>query len=620
MKRQMIGIAAGVVLSALALSGLAWADDNDPILPGPKSRGAADGLGVGSLISTAVMATPPKADGTGGDIIVWGYRMNGLEGNYNWPTNIGIGTAGYRQVRNMIGRENNSAQARLDNPRFSIVKDFNKDPNHPLYGQTVVRLFTTAYTLFAMTKEGEIWSWGDVSYGTAGCLDTGYETGTRAHPFCTDVNACSYVYSDYYQYRADGTLAAPGTTPHFQARPCPAFGTITPTAQVKKRMAYINGGEYDAIAITVDQQVYTWGRNLFYQTTEAGGPGPGGTLTVPTDLPSKGEGVNITKYFVDKDGDPETVMLVGGAYEGQYAVTVDKHDKYTLWGWGRSFNYSLVNTCYDCYLKTPTRLTQYDDYARDIVYVNGGYAWTAVLLSDGRIYTSGLGRHLGTGHGSDCDGYPSSQFTPQLIMGGNSGRPGASQLIVRYSGGIAVPLDDDQAIYTWGWSNHPGGCILTAYGEVYGDVPTKRTLAGPLKSIGATKEAIFYITKDDDPGGGNRLFGVGYNHQRVIDVCGNDGVSVRTWDAAKGGWITKASVNWHDKPGKNGGRRIPYEDWTDVVNVPYCDGVLPPYYSSSGLTRDIIRMYTNYDDGRDGPVPTTNYIGDQCRDSNPDHC
>jgi len=616
MKRQMIGIAAGIVFSALALSGLAWADDNDPILPGPKVRGAADGLGVGSLISTAVMATPPKADGTGGDVIVWGYRMNGLEGNYNWPTNIGIGTAGYRQVKNMIGRENNDAQARLDNPRFSVVKDFNKDPNHPLYGQKVVGLFTTAYTLYAMTDSGEIWSWGDVSFGTSGCLNTGYETGTRTPntPFCTDVNACAYYYSDYNQYRADGSLAMAGTTPHFQARPCPAFGTITPTAQVKKNVAYINGGEYNAIAFTTDQQVYTWGSNYLYQTTIAGGDGHA------VALPSKGEGVNITSYFVDKDGDPERVTQVGGAYEGQYAVSVDKNGKYTLWGWGRSYRGSLVNTCVDCSLKTPTRLTQYDAYAKDIVYVNGGYGWTAVLLTDGRIYTSGMGRHLGTGHGSDCDSWASQQFTPQLIMGGSSGLPGASQLIVRYAGGIAVPLDDNQAVYTWGWSNNPGGCILTAYGEVYGNVPTKRTLAGPLKSIGATKEAIYYITTDDDPNGGDRLFGIGYNDQRTIDICGLGGVPVRTWDAARGGWIIKNSVNWHDKPGSVGGRRIPYEDWTDVVNVPYCDGVPTGYYSGSGLTRDIIRQYTNYDDGRDGPVPTTNFRGDQCRDSNPDHC
>ncbi|MCL2298005.1 MAG: hypothetical protein FWC38_01360 [Proteobacteria bacterium] len=553
MKYQILGMAFSVLV--VFLNGAAWADANDPVLPGPKLRGLVEGLGVGSLISTAVMATPKKPDGSGGDIIVWGYRYNGHSGNSNWYD----GPRGY---------EHNSAEARRNHPRFETVKDFkNSTYNKYLVGQKVIRLFTTAHTLYALTEEGELWAWGDSLYGTAGCVNTGYETT---------------------QY---GTIA--GTVsgaPHYQARPCPTFGIKTPTAQVKKKVAYIDGGEYNAIALTDDGDVYTWGRNSFGETT-----GSSGNKTVP---------LNITHYFVDKNGDKEQVILVGGAYEGQYAVSVDKTGKYTLWGWGRSFGYALVNRGTDVTIRTPERLTQYDAYAKDIIYINGGYGWTGVLLADGRVVVSGLSRHTGVG-ASVGAGDAHRFFEPRVIMGpgSNPARPRATRLIVRYAGGVAVPDDDDQALYTWGGT--PGG---GAYFQVYGTVPVKRTLAGKLKSVGATKEAVFYLTEDD------KLYGVGYGDQRVINVCDNNTIS---WDRNRALSTDKNSMNWvrrkADGTFLQGGYRIPYENWIDVTGVDYCDGTATGYYA--GTARQTVRKWTAYDDGRDGPIPS--YSGAfVCQDDN----
>jgi alpha-tubulin suppressor-like RCC1 family protein len=562
MKRWILWIA--VSLPVFFLSGALWANNsdsrnydpattsiNDPILPGPKLRGAAEGLGIGSLISSATMATPKKADGSGGDIIVWGYRYNGHSGNSDWYG----GPRGY---------ENNSAAARRNNPRFETVRNF-KDTTYNKYlaGQKVVRLFTTAHNFYALTEEGELWAWGDSLHGTAGCINTGYETT---------------------QY---GTITGtPGRGPHYQARPCPVFGTITPTAQVKKKIAYIDGGEYNAIAITADGEVYTWGSNAFSQTT-----GSGGNKTAP---------LNITHYFQG-----ETVTLVGGAYEGQYAVSVDRSGKYTLWGWGRSFGRSLTNSNQS--IATPIRLTQYNQYAKDIIYVNGGYGWTGVLLADGRVVVSGLSRHTGIGERIGAgDSYYSYQ--PRVIMGPGSAAncwdpstktshacPRATRLIVRYAGGVAVPDDDGQALYTWGGTPSGG-----AYFQVYGSVPVKRKLAGTLKSVGATKEAVFYLTNNDE------LYGVGYGDQRVINVCDNNTIS---WDRNRGKVTSKNSMNWVRKKADGtllqSGYRIPYEDWIDVTGVDYCDGSFPsnhPHYP--GKSRSTVREWTGYDDGRDGPVPS----------------
>jgi hypothetical protein len=176
-------------------------------------------------------------------------------------------------------------------------------------------------------------------------------------------------------------------------------------------------------------------------------------------------------------------------------------------------------------------------------------------------------------------------------------------LIVRYAGGVAAPDNDDQALYTWGGT--PGG---GAYFQVYGTVPVKRTLAGKLKSVGATKEAVFYLTE------GDKLYGVGYGDQRVINVCDNHTIS---WDRNWGQSTDKNSMNWVRKKADGtllvGGYRIPYEDWTDVTGRDYCDGTATGYYA--GTPRQTVRKWTAYDDGRDGAIPP--YSGAlTCQDDN----
>lgn len=599
-RRFLQWVALPAVLLMYCLT--AWADANDPVLPGPKTRGPAEGLGVGSLISSAVMATPQKADGTSGDIVVWGYRKNGHSGNYNHHGHY-------------VGFENNSVTERDTQPRFETVRDF-KDPNHPLSKQKVVRLFTTAHTFYAVTEEGEVWSWGDSLHGTAGCVDTGYETGTDSSNRFTDY---AIVYNTY-------TVPGRGSVrgPHYQARPCPTFGTTTPTAQIKKKVAYIDGGEYNAIAITDDGDVYTWGSGTFYQTTYQKGDA--------ANTRDKGIPVNITDYFVDANGVKETVVLVGGAYEGQYAVSFDKNGKYSLWGWGRSFRCAVADKALlaqnsgkvtsaselDTYIKQPIRMTQYDQYAKDIVYINGGYGWTGAMLSDGRVVVTGLNRHIGFNSANPGDGDGQYSCTPRVLMGGNSGYPAVNKLIVRYAGGVAVPRDDDEAIYTWG--GIPGG---GAYFQVYGTKPVRRQLAGKLKSVGATKEAVFYTTEPN-----NELYGVGYGDQRVINLCSNDTI---TWDRDRSKWSGKNSANWYNNRGGTlvpGGFQIRYEDLIDVAykynskmpyltvsGKPYCDGTISGGIYNN-LTRQRVREWTNYDDGRDGPLPPSGSTGLYWCDSN----
>lgn len=541
---QWVALPAVLLMYCLTV----WADANDPILPGPKLRGTAEGLGIGSLITTGVMATPKKDDGSGGDIVVWGYRYSGQHGNYDYNGNV-MGVA---------------AELNTQIPRFETVGAFSKDPNHPLYSQTVVRLYTTAYTLSALTDEGELWSWGNGDYGTAGC-----ETSTK--------------------YRASRR----GT---YQGSPCPTFGLKTSEAEIKKKVVFSSGGEYSMIAITDDGEVYTWGSGAYGQTT--------GTSAANKRIPT-----NITHYF-----EGEQVVLVGGSYEAQFAVTVDSTDKYSLWGWGDNENCELGESTgggsgRHTYVYYPKRITEFDPYAKDIIYVNGGDAWMAALLSDGRVYTMGRKHYSGVGNSA-----ATGVCTPQLIMGPGTSYPAVTRLQVRYVGAIAYSPDDPKAVYTWGWTNG------SAFDQIYGLVPTRHEAAEGknVKSIGTTKETVFYLTED------NALYGVGYTSFYKINLCGD---YVRSWDptlGASGGYSSNQSMEWYTKS-KNGapipgGRRIPYEDLIDVVdtksttrtypswvskaNTPYCSGTISggPY---NGQNRSAVafRNWTPYDDGRDNLGP-----------------
>ncbi|MCL2309537.1 MAG: hypothetical protein FWC42_04575 [Proteobacteria bacterium] len=541
MKRQIFWIVFSSL--ALLLSGAVWADNHDPVLPGPKLRGQAEGLGMGSLITTAVLATPKKKDvngndipGTGGDVVVWGFRGSGQSGNYDYNGGTDVVDA---TLNDTI-------------PRLESVGAFSKDTSHPLYSQKVIRLYTTAYTLSALTEEGELWTWGNTDYGTSGCWGNT---------------------SSKYQ----------GSTQARQGRPCPAFGPITGEG-IKKKVAFTSGGEYNMIAITDGGEVYSWGWNNFGQITNLG-------ASVSQRTP-----VNITKFFGG-----EQVILAGGAYESQYAVSVDKNGKYTLWGWGRNFACGLAGATSASSTNIPVRMHAYDNYAKDIVYVNGGYAWTVVLLSDGRVLTNGMTRHLGIGNGSSTSGV----CAPQLIMGPGTKYPAVTKLQARYAGAVAYSPDDPQAIYTWGWT---GG---SAFDQTYGPYPTRHQTTGIVKSIGSSKETVYYLTED------SKLYGFGYTSIHTLNLCSD---SITSWDVAAGIYRTNSSMEWYTKNRNSavpvpGGRRIPYEDWTDVVaskatgrtypswvtlaKEPHCSGNISSG-DYAGRPRSTFRPWTPYDDNRDG--------------------
>jgi alpha-tubulin suppressor-like RCC1 family protein len=232
--------------------------------------------------------------------------------------------------------------------------------------------------------------------------------------------------------------------------------------------AQVATGEYFTIARTNDGSVYTWGHNLYGQLGNGG--------------------IKNSKEPVLVNLNGERARLIGAAYEGAFAVTYDGH----VWAWGDNeasgLGFKGTNYGVQKIVRTPTRVTNLDKYARDIQYIAGGNGWGEALLYDGTVIGWGLEASLGQGTTKVSLSSPE----PVVIL------HNVKQLFARYVGSIA--LQDDGTVYTWGQT---GG---SAFKMIYGAYATPHfNTAGKVVEIGGGKEHIFYKTVDGS------LYGVGYN-------------------------------------------------------------------------------------------------------------
>jgi hypothetical protein len=238
----------------------------------------------------------------------------------------------------------------------------------------------------------------------------------------------------------------------------------------------IAAGEYFTIALDHDGQVWGWGHN-FYGQLGQGDRKVSYKAPVPIHL------------------DGEKARLIGGAYEGGFAVTEEGH----VWAWGdneasglgfKGSNYGVQRI-----VTTPTRVPLLDQYAQRITYIAGGNGWGEALLDDGAVI--GWGLHASLGQGLTRTNV--SEPEPVTIL------DNVRQLYARYVGSVA--LTNDGEIYTWGQT---GG---SAFPMIYGASPTLRdNTHGPVVEIGGGKEHIYYKTED-----GN-TYGIGYNDLYKLDL------------------------------------------------------------------------------------------------------
>lgn len=313
------------------------------------------------------------------------------------------------------------------------------------------------------------------------------------------------------------------------------------------RVIKVTGGIYHLLALDENGDAWAWGQNIY---GEAGGNICGGTGSSATPCKVLGNVVDIvageyTSVMMTTDGGVyflghcsynqcgngsspakvsspmkvnlggEKAVVLGGAYEGTLAVTVNRDGAYSVWGFGDNEGCGLGATQYvpggtapmspvraedgsfaRCIhgvqdyrglTATPYRIKGLQKYASQIKYLAGGQAWGAALLDDGRVI--GWGTHYFMGKGWTNYVYaPSTNLDvsePVEIFSN------VAELQVRFIGGAL--LTNDHNLYTFGGAEQY---------HVYGRNMTLR--ATNVSSFSTGKEHIYYNDLD------GKLFGVGY--------------------------------------------------------------------------------------------------------------
>jgi len=338
---------------------------------------------------------------------------------------------------------------------------------------------TTLITTGAAILDGDVWVWGfrgSAQQGNGVRVVAEKRPPAKVQSLSNVVQLTGGAYhlialddkGDIYGWGQSG-YGETGCAGAYVATPCKVMGNGVQIA----------AGEYFTVALDSNGQVWTWGHNLYGQL----GNGDNRNSRLPVAVRLNGE----------------KARLIGGAYEGAFAVTEEGH----VWAWGdnEASGLGFKGTSYGVQkiIRTPTRVPNLEPYAGSMVYIAGGNGWGEALLSDGRVIGWGLRASLGVG--VRATGISSPE--PVVIM------DGVVQLFARYVGSMA--LTDSGELFTWGQT---GG---SAFPMIYGDNVTLRWPPFKPVVIGGGKEHVFYLTEE------SRLYGVGYNDLYKLDqgrCCG----------------------------------------------------------------------------------------------------
>ncbi|MCL2178309.1 MAG: hypothetical protein FWC28_06370 [Proteobacteria bacterium] len=336
---------------------------------------------------------------------------------------------------------------------------------------------TSLITTGVNIENGEVFVWGFRGSGQQGNGKTSVASNVAPTKVSGLSNIVALAGGAYHLLALDssGNLSGWGQSGYGETGCTPNSGIYAHTpGAVLSNVVQISAGEYFSIALDREGKVWTWGHNLYGQL------GDGGKKNSQKPL-----NVNLNG---------ERARLVGGAYEGAFAVTVEGH----VWAWGdnEASGLGFQGTKYGVQqiVHTPTRVDNLTPYASRMVYIGGGNGWGEALLNDGTVIGWGLHAALGQGTTSTALSSP----VPIEIL------RKVTQLYARYVGSIA--LTEDGRVYTWGQT---GG---SAFKMIYGASPTQHTPAAPVLEVGGGKEHLFYKTVD------GRFFGVGYNDLHKLNT------------------------------------------------------------------------------------------------------
>ena len=233
------------------------------------------------------------------------------------------------------------------------------DMSGALAGKTIASIGTANDTSYAVTSDGQLFSWGCNSYNLLG---SGSEDGLLKFNTPTNISATSIL--------------------------------------AGKRVVQVDGGENSAIALTDDGEVYTWGGNWFGTL----GDGTTNESSVPVAVDMNGVLAGVT-----------VVDVAVGAYNS-YALSDDGR----VYSWGANWSGMIGDgTTTDRHL--PTAVDMNGVLAdKQVVEMAVGEYTVVVLTSDGGLYGWGGNSGGAIGNGTEDEALsPVAVDTSGILAGKN---------------------------------------------------------------------------------------------------------------------------------------------------------------------------------------------------------